>query len=142
MGRAQRQFRHAVRRVPIPFAPPPPGGSCAFASPPTGVDFQPYPSCRTQQSASFNQFTYNVDIDYHFNNDVMAYFAHRLGYRSGGFGTRAVNAPELAPFVPETVNDYELGLKATGICLTACPCAPTLLFSTRITSTCSVWYLW
>jgi iron complex outermembrane recepter protein len=94
-----------------PFAPLEPGGFCAF-QPNTGVAFQPYPSCRTQQSASFNQFTYNVDVDYHFNDDVMAYFAHRLGYRSGGFGTRAVNAPEIVPFLPETVNDYELGLKA------------------------------
>lgn len=94
-----------------PYGPPPPTGFCAF-QPNSGVDFQPYPSCRTQQSVSFNQFTYNVDVDYHINNDVMVYFAHRLGYRSGGFGTRAVNAAELAPFQPETVNDYELGLKA------------------------------
>jgi iron complex outermembrane receptor protein len=94
-----------------PFAPLTPGGFCAF-QPNSGVVFQPYPSCRTQQSVSFNQFTYNVDIDYHFNDDVMAYFAHRLGYRAGGFGTRAVNAAEISPFLPETVNDYELGLKA------------------------------
>lgn len=102
----------------VPFGPYGRTGFCAFSIPLNGVPngggvaYQPYPSCRTQQSVDFNKFTYNVDIDYHFTKDVMIYFAHRLGYRSGGFGTRAVNIDELAPFAPETVNDYELGLKA------------------------------
>ncbi|HTZ70524.1 MAG TPA: TonB-dependent receptor plug domain-containing protein [Acetobacteraceae bacterium] len=101
-----------------PFSTPGAGGFCAFSVPLNGVpngggvNFQPYPSCRTQQSVSFNKFTYNVDVDYHFSPDQMIYFAHRLGYRSGGFGTRAVNVEEITPFAPETVNDYELGVKA------------------------------
>jgi iron complex outermembrane receptor protein len=40
----------------------------------------------------------------------MIYFAHRLGYRTGGWSTRAINAFGLN-FAPETVGDYELGLK-------------------------------
>ena len=41
---------------------------------------------------------------------LMIYVAHRLGYRTGGWSTRAISGFD-STFAPETVGDYELGLK-------------------------------
>lgn len=88
-----------------------PNQYCAYSFSPTPVRYTPAPSCQTHREASFSQFTYNVDIDYALASDKLVYFAHRLGYRTGGFNVQATTADELKPFLPETVNDYELGAK-------------------------------
>jgi len=90
-----------------PIAPVSPGQYCGFAG--TTVAFDPA-TCRTNGKVEFSKLTYNVDIDYKLTPDKMIYFAHRLGYRTGGWSSRAINDFGLT-FQPETVGDYELGAK-------------------------------
>lgn len=70
--------------------------------------------CSQQVSEDFSKTTYNLGLNYQFNDDVLLYFVTRTGYRAGG-----VNSPilggELMPYQsyePEDVQDYELGLKS------------------------------
>ena len=94
-----------------PRAPFSPCQSCAFAGfgHPTGVPFDPA-TCRTHARAKFSKFTYTADIEYKLDPHKMIYVAHRKGYRTGGFGTRATT-PFGSEFAPETVKDYEVGAK-------------------------------
>ncbi|MFC4313849.1 TonB-dependent receptor [Steroidobacter flavus] len=69
--------------------------------------------CTVTNDASFSEPTYNLSLDYQFADSKLVYLAHRHGYRSGGFGSRAATQVGLArTFKPETVDDVELGLKA------------------------------
>ena len=69
--------------------------------------------CALPLSSSFEEPTYNVSLEYAASDDVMWYIAHRHGYRTGGFGARASTEAGLArTFEPETVDDFELGVKA------------------------------
>ncbi len=69
--------------------------------------------CEVTNDASFSEPTYNISLDYQFSDSKLAYIAHRHGYRSGGFGSRATTQVGLArTFNPETVDDVEIGLKA------------------------------
>ena len=90
-----------------PVIPISPGQTCAFAG--TGVPFDPA-TCRSPNRATYSKFTYNLDLDYKIDDHKMIYVAHRLGYRTGGFGTRATTSFG-ASFSPETVKDYEVGAK-------------------------------
>jgi iron complex outermembrane receptor protein len=110
----QSQFgtTYAVGFVPgqatgNPLVPVSGGQFCGFAG--SGVQFDPT-TCRTNGKIDFSKFTYNVDIDYKISPDKMIYVAHRLGYRTGGWSTRAINEFGLT-FAPETVGDYEIGAK-------------------------------
>jgi iron complex outermembrane receptor protein len=44
---------------------------------------------------------------------VTTYASYRHGFRAGGFSTRANNAVTLRPFLPEFVDEYEVGLKTS-----------------------------
>jgi iron complex outermembrane recepter protein len=68
--------------------------------------------CVITQKRSYSDPSYNISLDYKPSDDVLLYAAHRRGYRSGGFSARAVSVVQLTPFEPETVTDFELGLKA------------------------------
>ena len=61
----------------------------------------------------WSEFTPRVGARYSFNDDLMAFFTYSKGYRSGGFNGR-VNSVEEArdPFEPETVDNYEVGIKS------------------------------
>ena len=61
----------------------------------------------------WDEFTPRVGGRYAFSDDVMAFFTYSKGYRSGGFNGR-VNSVEEArdPYDPETVDNYELGIKS------------------------------
>ena len=61
-----------------------------------------------------NATTWSVGLNWQINDDVFAYLVNRHGYRAGG-----INAPTLSgrltpyqSFEPETVTDYEVGLRA------------------------------
>tara|TARA_B100001059_G_scaffold2523_1_gene2023 strand:- start:3387 stop:5717 length:2331 start_codon:yes stop_codon:yes gene_type:complete len=62
---------------------------------------------------TWNEFTPRAGARYEFSDDLMAFFTYSKGYRSGGFNGR-VNSVEEArdPFEPETVDNYELGIKS------------------------------
>lgn len=61
----------------------------------------------------WNETTPRIGARYAFNDDLMAFFTYSKGYRSGGFNGR-VNSVEEArdPYNPETVDNYELGIKS------------------------------
>jgi iron complex outermembrane receptor protein len=76
--------------------------------------FQMYPPGENHQT--FTEFTPTAGVQYHFDQDLMAYLSYAKGFKTGGWTTR-LTAP-LPPgslaqsFGPETDNTYELGLKS------------------------------
>ncbi len=65
---------------------------------------------------SFNVFTPTANVQYHLDDDIMAYVSYAKGFKSGGWTTRLTQPIPLgspAPsFGPETDKTYELGLKS------------------------------
>jgi iron complex outermembrane recepter protein len=57
--------------------------------------------------------TYTLGLEYQLSGDTLAYFGFDHGYRSGGLQLRANRETEVQTFEPETVDDYEIGLKTT-----------------------------
>lgn len=69
--------------------------------------------CVFRGRAKFTKPTYNVGLRYQIDDDRMIYVAHRHGYRTGGFGSRAATEQGLRKtFKPEIVDDVEIGAKA------------------------------
>jgi len=69
-------------------------------------------NCVVRRKATFSEPTWNISLDYHFSPQTMVYLTQRRGYRSGGFHTAVTTAATRLPFRPETVMNYEVGLKA------------------------------
>jgi len=65
---------------------------------------------------SFDVFTPTANVQYHFDDEVMAYASYAKGFKSGGWTTRLTQPIPLgspAPsFGPETDKTYEVGLKS------------------------------
>ncbi|MEE4146232.1 MAG: TonB-dependent receptor [Halieaceae bacterium] len=61
----------------------------------------------------WDEFTPRIGARYQFTEDLMAFATYSKGYRSGGFLGR-VDSDESAstPYDPETVDNYELGIKS------------------------------
>jgi iron complex outermembrane receptor protein len=70
----------------------------------------------TSDSQQWHIFDPTGGIQYHFNDDVMAYVSWSKGFMAGGWTTR-VSGPEPSPkdaeFGPETSKAWELGLKSS-----------------------------
>src|SRR3546814_16385259 len=67
-----------------------------------------------RSKASFEKFTWAMGLDYQLSGDVFLYGVTRRGYRAGGINTPNLGGT-LVPyqtFGPQTVTDYEIGLKA------------------------------
>src|SRR3546814_614352 len=62
-------------------------------------------------SGTFKATTWNLNALYVINRDINVYASVRRGYKSGGFNSTALN-PADRFFAPETVTDYEIGLKS------------------------------
>lgn len=62
----------------------------------------------------WSDYTNKVSVSYQPNDDIMLYATYSQGYKSGAFPSQA-NLPEVAatPVDPETVDNYELGMKST-----------------------------
>lgn len=59
---------------------------------------------------------FRAGTDYHFTDDLMAYFTWSTGYRSGGFNSRPFTPWQLLPgnggsYGPENIKSYEIGAK-------------------------------
>ena len=81
----------------------------------TGLPFQHYfPG--TSDSQQWHIFDPTGGIQYHFNDNVMAYVSWSKGFMAGGWTTR-VSGPETSPkaaeYGPETSKAWELGLKSS-----------------------------
>jgi iron complex outermembrane receptor protein len=61
------------------------------------------------QYLSDSGVSYEAAVNYQFTPDLMAYATTRRGFRSGDFNTNG----GYAPYNPEIVTDYEIGLKST-----------------------------
>ena len=55
--------------------------------------------------------TWDATLQYEPNPNLTAYVTTRKGYRAGGFNLRATDDLTFKPFQPETVQEYEAGLK-------------------------------
>ena len=62
--------------------------------------------------ASWNKFTPKVGLSYAPNDDILLYGSYSEGFRSGGFNGRGTDILTLGPYDPETVKNFELGLKS------------------------------
>ncbi len=61
----------------------------------------------------WDEFTPRVGARYNINDDMMLYATYSRGYRSGGFNGRVGNLVEARePYDPETVDNYEAGIKS------------------------------
>jgi iron complex outermembrane receptor protein len=84
------------------------GQVCNLPSPPADAA-----TCRQAISTHSDALTYNFSIDYQLTPGVLLYGTTRKGYNAGGFN---VGFPPPVPDVvqPETIKDYEVGLKSDG----------------------------
>ena len=98
----------------FPGPAPSPGQFCAFnpVTDPAVANFGFNPAtCLVNLKTSFSRFTYTGTVDWKIAPGKLVYFAHRKGYRAGGFNGRAETSAQFVPFKPETVFDFELGTK-------------------------------
>ena len=78
-----------------------------------GVQSVPFDQCHFSNEKSFNELTYDATLQYEPTDAVTTYVSFRHGFRAGGFSTRAQNEIALRPFLPELVDEYEIGLKTS-----------------------------
>src|SRR5690606_17684306 len=95
-----------IRDVNLPY-PLAPTTACDIAGLPTNT---PIANCVRHLEDDFDDFNYNVTLDWAINDRIFTYLATRRGYKSGGFNT-ASNRPDWIRYEPEIVEDYEWGLK-------------------------------
>ncbi len=93
------------------------GHSCVAAtgsfSPAEGVTLPVYsPANDCTGSKGFGKFTWRASADYEIGDGKRVYASYNKGFRSGGFNGRASSATSLGPYFPETVDAFEIGLKA------------------------------
>src|SRR3546814_3016714 len=68
-------------------------------------------STRTDTLFPYTTLFRSVSALYKIDPDVSLYATVRRGYRAGGFNP-AASTPELLAYRPETVTDYEIGVKS------------------------------
>ena len=78
-----------------------------------GVQSVPIDQCSFSNEKSFDEITYDATLQYAPSDGLMLYGSFRHGFRAGGFSTRAQNEIALQPFLPELVDEYEVGLKTS-----------------------------
>jgi iron complex outermembrane receptor protein len=62
-------------------------------------------------SADADRVDYRLSADYRFSPEALAYATFSTGFKGGGVGPRPFNPAQARGFGPETLNNYELGLK-------------------------------
>lgn len=70
------------------------------------------PGALASVAGSFKATTWNFSGLYKFTSDISVYAAVRRGYKAGGFNANTSD-PALIAYQPETVTDYEIGLKSS-----------------------------
>lgn len=61
-----------------------------------------------KQSDTFHALTWRASVDHDFSNALMGYASVSRGFQSGGWN---LQTPQVPAFGPETLDDYEAGLK-------------------------------
>ena len=82
-----------------------------------GTDRLPVPGFTTQTSPgpvdiSETNWSPVVGIDYQLNEDLLLFAFYSTGFRGGGFSPRPANGLQLAPFLSENLENYEIGMKS------------------------------
>lgn len=72
--------------------------------------FSPANNCTGEKS--FGKFTWRANATYEVGDNKIIYGSYSTGFRSGGFNGRAASPTSLGPYFPETVDAFEVGLKA------------------------------
>jgi iron complex outermembrane receptor protein len=67
--------------------------------------------CFADGTADFNYWSWEANLNYQINEDVLVYVRSGKGQKAGGFNN-ITNEALLNPFSPETAKDLEAGLKA------------------------------
>lgn len=88
-------------------------GTCLFRVDTDAGSFIPgsLADCPQSNSKKWDAVTWDVTLQYEPSESLTTYISTRRGFRSGGFSLRAASTEELQPFDPETVQEYEAGLK-------------------------------
>ncbi|MET0248252.1 MAG: TonB-dependent receptor plug domain-containing protein [Sphingobium sp.] len=68
--------------------------------------------CAKAADVSFKKVTWLAGLDHEFTPGAMGYVTVSSGYRAGGFNGRATSLATQIPYDPETLVNYELGLKS------------------------------
>ena len=68
-------------------------------------------TCSRPLSSKFEDYNYNVTLDWQAMDNLLLYVATRRGYKTGSFNLFEPNT-SLAEYAPEIVEDVELGVKA------------------------------
>ena len=69
--------------------------------------------CESNQTRTWKGWSYTVSANYQPTKDILIYVKTSKGFRSGGFQLRGgATVTDFTPFNPETVTDYEAGLKS------------------------------
>jgi iron complex outermembrane receptor protein len=66
----------------------------------------------TQGKFSGGKTDYRVDLDYRWIPELMTYVSVSTGFKGGGTNPRPFIASQIVPFGPETLTNYELGIKS------------------------------
>lgn len=71
------------------------------------------PTCAFQPPvAKFSYWPFTINLDWKPTNDLLLYGKWSRGFRAGGFNTRPTALGEVPAFGPESLDSYEMGLKA------------------------------
>lgn len=84
-------------------------GTCRLVD--ADVGGAPLNPCFRDVDASFSRLTYTASADWKISRGTLLYVTHRKGYRSGGFNFAGDSPSQVRPYAPETVLDYEAGVK-------------------------------
>ncbi len=65
------------------------------------------------KETTFNKFTPHVSMDFKPTDDLLLYASYSRGFKQGGFNGRPLASDaEVTQYVPETLDSYEVGVKA------------------------------
>ncbi|MET0984537.1 MAG: TonB-dependent receptor [Steroidobacteraceae bacterium] len=67
-------------------------------------------TCSLNLKDEWDEDSYNLTVNWQFTSNMMAYVAHRKGYKAGGFNFTA-RLPQNIDYEPEIAKDYEVGFK-------------------------------
>lgn len=70
-------------------------------------------TCIRTLEQNHEESSWNINLEYAVTDDTFIYATTRRGYKSGNFNTGAAG-PSLISFEPETLTDYEIGVKSQG----------------------------
>lgn len=113
------RYNYDKRKITVspsqPNRPNPAGGIgvCSFDTDAAtaGTQTVPFAQCSFTNQKTFKEWTYDGTIQWEPSSAITTYASYRHGFRAGGFSTRATSFVTLQPFLPEFVDEYEVGLK-------------------------------